>query len=258
MNAGADQTLLNLDEVTRSYVGTQALSPLSLELSAGVTLGLLGPNGAGKTTLLSIMACVLAPTSGRVTLAGHPVVTESDAREARKAIGFLPQKPSCVPSFTALETVEYTAWLKGVHSRERTSMAMELLDRVGLGTVVNKQMRKLSGGMVQRVFLAAALVARPRVLLLDEPTVGLDPAQRLQFRSLVMGLDDVAVVLSTHLVEDIAVVASSVAVLDEGVVRFRGTPADLAEAAVPNAPGDTAIERGYMSILGPAVLSGSS
>lgn len=241
--------MLKLDEVTRSYGNTQVLLPLSLELSAGMRLGLLGPNGAGKTTLLSIMACVLAPTSGRVTLSGHSAVTDSDARAARRSIGFLPQKPSYVPSFSALETVEYAAWLKGMDHKGRRSAALELLDRVGLGGVANKQMRKLSGGMLQRVFLASALVARPSVLLLDEPTVGLDPAQRLEFRSLIMELTEVAVVLSTHLVEDVAVLASTIVVLDEGSVRFKGSPADLAAAALDTAPGDTQIERGYMSVL---------
>ncbi len=241
--------MLSVDRVTRTYGRHQALSSLSLELTPGERLGLLGPNGAGKTTLLSILACELAPTSGRVILDGHPVVSRSDARAARRIVGFLPQTPSCVPSFTAQETVEYAAWLKGVPSATRSTAARAMLDRVGLGEVRDKRMRALSGGMVQRTFLAAALVARPRVLLLDEPTVGLDPAQRLQFRALVADLDDVAVVLSTHLVEDVAVVASRVMVLAEGAVRFEGTPAELARAALARAPGDSPIERGYMSVL---------
>lgn len=243
--------MLTVDGVTRSYGRALALRPMSLALPAGVRLGLLGPNGAGKTTLLSILACELAPTDGRVTLDGRPVVTRADARAARRAIGFLPQRPTPVPAFTAQETVEYAAWLKGMDGRTRAGAARDSLDRVDLGAAAGTRMRALSGGMVQRVFLAAALVARPRVLLLDEPTVGLDPAQRLQFRALVAALDDVAVVLSTHLVEDIAVVASQVVVLDEGSVRFRGTPAALAAEAVPGAPGDSPLERGYMSALGP-------
>ncbi len=242
--------MLSADGVMRSYGQVQALSPLSLDLLPGARLGLLGPNGAGKTTLLSILACELAPTSGRVTLEGRPVVSRADARAARRAIGFLPQKPSSVPSFTAEETVEYAAWLKGMRSQGRRQKAREALDQVGLGTVRGKRMRTLSGGMVQRVALASAIVAGPTVLLLDEPTVGLDPAQRLKFRDLVSGLADVAVVLSTHLVEDVAVVTSDVMVLDEGTVRFRGTPDDLAAAAVAGAPGDSPIERGYMSVLG--------
>jgi len=212
-------------------------------------LGLLGPNGAGKTTLLSILACELAPTTGRVTLEGHPVVSRTDARAARRVIGFLPQKPSFVPSFTALETVEYAAWLKGLPSRGRQHKARTALDQVGLEAVRGKPMRTLSGGMVQRVALAGAIVGGPKVLLLDEPTVGLDPAQRLRFRELVSRLENVAVVLSTHLVEDVAIVTSDVLVLDEGRVRFRGTPQDLEVAAAEGAPGDSPIERGYMSTL---------
>lgn len=241
--------MLRVDEVSRAYGRTQALSSLSLDVPTEARLGLLGPNGAGKTTLLSVLACELAPTSGRVILDGHPVATQADARRARRAIGFLPQKPGYVPSFTAQETVEYVAWLKGMARKERGPAARAMLDRVGLDAVRGKRMRALSGGMVQRVGLAAALVAQPRVLLLDEPTVGLDPAQRLQFRSLIAGLADVAVVLSTHLVEDVAVIASDVVVIDEGQVRFRGTPEELAGAGAVGAPGDSPIERGYMSVL---------
>lgn len=256
MKQGAGQFALSLDQVGRSYARTEVLSPLSLDLPTGSRLGLLGPNGAGKTTLLSMMACVLAPTRGRVVIGGRPVASQAEARVARQDIGFMPQNPASVPGFTALETVEYAAWLKGVRARGRTDAARSLLDRVGLGDVAGKRMRALSGGMVQRVHLAAALVGRPRVVLLDEPTVGLDPAQRLEFRSLVLGLDDAAVVLSTHLVEDIAAVATTVTVLDAGLVHFEGTPTELVAAARPDAPGDTEMERGYMSVLRPKLSTG--
>ncbi|MDR1188638.1 MAG: ATP-binding cassette domain-containing protein [Bifidobacteriaceae bacterium] len=243
-----------LDGVSRSYGHREVLSRLTGQLSAGQVLGLLGPNGAGKTTLLSIMACVLAPTQGQVVVDGMPVANETDARAARRLIGFLPQSPAWVPSFTALETVQYSAWLKGVPSRDQDALAREALALVGLTDQAARRMRQLSGGMIQRVNLAAALVARPKILLLDEPTVGLDPAQRLEFRALIGSFGDTAVVLSTHLVEDVAVLATDVMVLNEGVVRFTGPPAQLASAGAPDARGDTPLERGYMSVLAPDLV----
>jgi ABC-2 type transport system ATP-binding protein len=238
-----------LDGVSRSYGNREVLAPLTLDLPAGQTLGLLGPNGAGKSTLMSIMACVLSPTHGQVRLDGATVATQADARRARASIGYLQQKPSWVPAFTALETVEYAAWLKKVSARERAQQAMWALRQVGLGDVVGRRMRELSGGMVQRVCLAAELVAHPRLLILDEPTVGLDPEQRLEFRALVSGLADVTVVLSTHLVEDIAVMADRLIVLDRGSVAFEGRPTDLGAAASVDAPGATVMEQGYMTVL---------
>lgn len=242
--------MLSAVSVTRTYGAKQALSATSFDLLPGQRLGLLGPNGAGKTTLLSILACELAPTEGRVVLDGRPVLSRTDAREARRSIGFLPQNPSYVPAFRARETVEYAAWLKGISSSGRQRAALEALARVGLSDVAERRMKTLSGGMIQRVALACALVATPRVLLLDEPTVGLDPAQRLKFRELVSGLKDVAVVLSTHLVEDVAVLASDVLVLESGVVRFRGSPETLADIDGPGVRGESPLERGYMSVVG--------
>lgn len=250
--------MLRAMAVARRYRTTQALSPTSFELVPGQRLGLLGPNGAGKTTLLSILACELAPTEGRVVLDGHPVLSHDDARAARRSIGFLPQNPQYVPSFTASAAVEYAAWLKGVPSRQRKRAVLSVLDQVGLSDVAGKRMKTLSGGMIQRVGLACALVASPRILLLDEPTVGLDPAQRLRFRELVAGLEDVAVVLSTHLVEDVAVLATDILVLDRGEVRFRGTPTALASVGGPGDAGDSPLERGYMNVLGASDVAGAA
>lgn len=241
----------SLQGVSRSYGRREVLAPLTLDLLVGQTLGLLGPNGSGKSTLMSIMACVLAPTHGSVYVEGKPVVTQADARAARRSIGFLPQKPSWVPTFTALESVEYSAWLKALPRAERRGRATWALEQVGLAGVADRRMRELSGGMVQRVCLAAELVARPRILILDEPTVGLDPAQRLDFRALVSGLSDVSVVLSTHLIEDVAVLTDHLVVLDEGRQVFRGSPTELGAAASTDAPGATDMERGYMSVLAP-------
>lgn len=258
MSAGTEDAILELDSVSRDYGSKPVVMPLSLELRHGDRVGLLGPNGAGKTTLMSLMACILAPTMGRVVVAGRPVLSRSDVRVARREIGFLPQNPSSVPAFTAIETVEYAAWLKGVGSKSRAREAKQLLERVGLGEAQSKTMRTLSGGMVQRVHLAASLTGAPSVVLLDEPTVGLDPAQRLEFRSLILALEQTAVVLSTHLVEDIAAIASSVKVLDAGAVLFSGTPGQLVAAGEPGAPGDTDMERGYMSVLASSATASQS
>jgi ABC-2 type transport system ATP-binding protein len=248
-SAVAAGTRLGLDGVARSYGSREVLAEISLVLAPGQVLGLLGPNGAGKTTLLSIMACALAPTRGRVVVGGVAVVSESTARVARRSIGWLPQSPSWVPSFTALETVEYSAWLKGVPGRAQGALAREALGLVGMADEAGSKMRRLSGGMVQRVCLAAALVARPKVLLLDEPTAGLDPSQRLAFRSMIGGLSEAAVVLSTHLTEDVAVLADDALVLDRGRVVFCGTPSDLARLGGAGGGGSSALELGYESLF---------
>ncbi|WP_103062913.1 ABC transporter ATP-binding protein [Actinomyces qiguomingii] len=243
------QTVAVLAHVSRDFGRLQALAPLDLEVAAGRVLGLLGPNGAGKTTLMSIMACELAPSTGTVTVGGTTVTDASIARRARRRLALMPQRPASVPGFSALDTVEYAAWIKGLPARGRREACMEALDRVGLAAQAKRLLRTLSGGMVQRVHLAAALVSRPALLLLDEPTVGLDPAQRIAFRSLIEELQDTATVLATHLVEDVRALSDELLVLDAGHIRFRGTTAQLEARATPDAPGDSQLERGYMSVL---------
>ena len=242
-------SIITLNRVSRDFGRLQALAPLDLEVGAGRVLGLLGPNGAGKTTLMSIMACELAPSTGTVTVNGTTVTDTSAARRARRRLALMPQRPASVPGFSALDTVEYAAWTKGLPTRGRREACIEALDRVGLAAQAKRPLRTLSGGMVQRVHLAAALVSRPALLLLDEPTVGLDPAQRIAFRGLVEGLEDTATVLATHLVEDVRALSDEIMVLDAGQVRFRGTTAALEAQATPDAPGDNQLERGYMSVL---------
>lgn len=145
--------------------------------------------------------------------------------------------------------VRYCAWLREVPSTRTHAATLEAIDRVGLGDRIKAKMKALSGGMLRRAGIAAALVGSPRLVLLDEPTVGLDPAQRLEFRELIRSLADTAVVLSTHLVEDVNAVCDEVAVMTEGTFAFRGTPVQLGDLARPDMPGDTALERGYMTAL---------
>ncbi|CAL9494834.1 Vitamin B12 import ATP-binding protein BtuD [Streptomyces sp. enrichment culture] len=214
------------------YGGTRALDDVSLRLSGGVT-GLLGPNGVGKTTLLRVLATALPADQGDFTVLGHDPATARGRQEVRRRLGYLPQTPGFHPDFTAFEFVDYVAILKemtdrGVRHRE----VRRVLDEVGLAEVRGKRMRKLSGGMRQRAALAAALVGDPGFLVLDEPTVGLDPEQRMRFRELIAGAGEGrTVLLSTHQTEDVAMLCHRVLVMAGGRIRFEGTPAELTARA---------------------------
>lgn len=236
-----------------------AVDGLDLRAGTGV-LGLLGPNGAGKTTLVRTLATVLAPTEGRVHLLGLDVTQEKQRREVRRRLGYLPQDFGIYPRFTVAEFVAYFAWLKEVPAA-RTPAAVELaLERVGLSDRADARMRTLSGGMVRRAGLAQALVNEPELLLLDEPTAGLDPEQRVVFRRLIRELAvDTTVLLSTHLVEDVASACDRVTVMDSGQVALNATPAELAALGGPDdhpagsaaaaEAGISPLERGYTAAL---------
>ncbi|MFD5233086.1 ABC transporter ATP-binding protein [Streptomyces qaidamensis] len=214
------------------YGGTRALDDVSLRLTAGVT-GLLGPNGAGKTTLLRVLATALPADRGAFTVLGHDPATARGRQEVRLRLGYLPQTPGFHPDFTAFEFVDYVAILKEMTDRGvRRREVRRVLDEVGLADVRGKRIRKLSGGMRQRVALGAALVGDPGFLVLDEPTVGLDPEQRMRFRELIAGAGEGrTVLLSTHQTEDVAMLCHRVLVMAGGRVRFEGTPAELTARA---------------------------
>ncbi|MFH9006932.1 ABC transporter ATP-binding protein [Streptomyces afghaniensis] len=214
------------------YGGTQALDDVSLRLTGGVT-GLLGPNGAGKTTLLRVLATALPADRGAFTVLGHDPGTARGRQEVRRRLGYLPQTPGFHPDFTAFEFVDYVAILKEMTGRAaRHREVRRVLDEVGLADVRGKRIRKLSGGMRQRVALGAALVGDPGFLVLDEPTVGLDPEQRMRFRELIAGAGEGrTVLLSTHQTEDVAMLCHRVLVMAGGRVRFEGTPAELTARA---------------------------
>ncbi|WP_224279715.1 ABC transporter ATP-binding protein [Streptomyces sp. LS1784] len=233
----------------QGYGSKRVISDLDLEVGPGVT-GLLGPNGAGKTTLLRTLATVVPPREGEIEICGIRVVSEDTARRARRGIGYLPQDFGYYPSFSVYDFVRYCAWLREVPASVADRETRRVIEAVGLSDRASAKMKSLSGGMLRRAGIATAMVGSPRLLLLDEPTVGLDPAQRLEFRELIRSLSDSAVILSTHLVEDVSAVCSSVAVLSEGRFVFRGTPAELTEAAAADAVGDSPLERGYMTALG--------
>ena len=214
------------------YGSTHALDDVSLRLGEGVT-GLLGPNGAGKTTLLRVLATALPADSGTFTVLDHDPSTTGGRQEVRRVLGYLPQTPGFHPDFTAFEFVDYVAILKELTDREgRHREVRRVLTEVDLSDVRGKRIKKLSGGMRQRVALAAALVGDPGFLVLDEPTVGLDPEQRMRFRELIARAGEGrTVLLSTHQTEDVAMLCNRVVVMAGGTVRFDGTPAELTARA---------------------------
>ncbi|MGW2913723.1 ABC transporter ATP-binding protein [Streptomyces asoensis] len=223
---------LTATDLSLRYGGTRALDGVSLRLTRGVT-GLLGPNGAGKTTLLRVLATAVPPDGGAFTALGHDPGTTSGRLGLRRTLGYLPQTPGFHPDFTAFEFVDYVAILKELTDRgARLREVRRVLEAVDLSEVRGKRIKRLSGGMRQRVALAAALVGDPGFLVLDEPTVGLDPEQRMRFRELIAQAGEGrTVLLSTHQTEDVAMLCHRVVVLARGRVRFEGDPADLTARA---------------------------
>jgi ABC-2 type transport system ATP-binding protein len=223
---------IELSGVSKTYGAIRALDDVDLELSYGIT-GLLGPNGAGKTTLMRILATLLSPTRGEVRIEGLDPSKPRDRLALRRRLGYLPQELGLYPRFTVFEFVDYLAILKEIEDRgERHRRVAAALAAVGLADAGRRRIRTLSGGMARRVGIAQALVGDPDLLVLDEPTAGLDPQQRARFRELLASLGEGRqVVLSTHLVEDVAAICTSVVVLWAGRVAFHGTPAELRERA---------------------------
>ncbi len=229
---GLGATTIEIVDVEKSFLRTQALGGVSLKICPGIT-GLLGPNGAGKTTLLRILATVLAPGAGRVRLLGLDPSRADDRLAIRRRLGYMPQEPGFHRHFTAFEFVDYVAILKEMTDRRaRHDEVRRVLELVGLEDVIGRKIKALSGGMRRRVALAQALLGEPDLVVLDEPTAGLDPEQRLRFREIVSGLAERrTVVLSTHQTEDVAALCGRVVVLNAGATLFAGPPPALAAAA---------------------------
>lgn len=208
--------------------GFQALRDVNLEITTGM-FGLLGPNGAGKTTLLRILATLLTPTQGRVTVDGFDVCDQRQKWAVKQLLGYLPQELGLYPSLTVTEFLDYVATLKNLHHPTVRAAAVEkVVSLASLRTVTHQRIHTLSGGMKRRVGIAQALLGDPQLLIVDEPTAGLDPAERVRFRNLLFQLSaECVVILSTHIVEDIANTCQDMAVLRQGEVRFRGSPAAL-------------------------------
>ncbi|MEV6248414.1 ABC transporter ATP-binding protein [Streptomyces sp. NPDC051742] len=232
---------------------TVALDGLDLTLGPGVH-GLLGPNGAGKTSLIRVLATVAAPSSGRVELLGEDVASHRDRTGVRRRLGYLPQEFGYYPSFTVREFVAYVAWLKELPADRAPAAVERAVRRVGLGDRIDARMKTLSGGMVRRAGIAQAIVNEPDLLLLDEPTAGLDPEQRVDFRELLRELGgETTVVVSTHLVEDVAAACTDVALIEAGRLAFQGTTVELTalggESGAPDDSASQAVERGYTAAL---------
>ncbi|MGW8883976.1 ABC transporter ATP-binding protein [Streptomyces sp. NPDC055749] len=233
-----------------------ALDAVDLDFAAGVH-GLLGPNGAGKTSLIRVLATVAPPAGGRVELLGQDVGDASGhrARSAvRRRLGYLPQEFGYYPGFTVREFVGYVAWLKEMDGAATPAAVERAVERVGLADRIDAKVKTLSGGMIRRVGIAQAIVNEPDLLLLDEPTAGLDPEQRVEFRSLLRELGRTAtVIVSTHLVEDVAAACTDVTLIEDGRVAYRGTTAELVGLGGDSGGADgldgNPIERGYTAAL---------
>jgi ABC-type multidrug transport system ATPase subunit len=245
-------TNVEITSLTRKFGRTQAVA--GVDLRAGpVVFGLLGPNGAGKTSLLRMMATVLPPSSGRLCLLGRDPGGYGPRQEIRRRLGYLPQALGYYPGFTVAEFVEYFALLKEMPAPRVPAAVAAAVERVDLSGQAKVRLRALSGGMLRRVGIAQAIVNEPELLLLDEPTAGLDPEQRVQFRSLLRSVGQRAtVVVSTHLVEDVATACTEVALMDQGKIVFHGTPDELIARGVGHGTGDAPLERGYSAVLAAA------
>ena len=235
--------------LTRRFGRTQAVAGVTLQTGPGV-FGLLGPNGAGKTSLLRMLATVIPPNSGTLRLLGRDPGAYGPRREIRRRLGYLPQNLGYYPGFTVAEFVEYFALLKEMPAARVPAAVAAAVEQVDLGGKARAKLRTLSGGMLRRVGIAQAIVNEPQLLLLDEPTAGLDPEQRVHFRVLLRDLGQRAtVVVSTHLVEDVGAACTEVALMDQGRIVFHGTPGELAARGEGFGTGDAPLERGYSAVL---------
>jgi ABC-2 type transport system ATP-binding protein len=244
---------VEITDLTRRFGRTQAVAGVDLTVGPGV-FGLLGPNGAGKTSLLRMLATVIPPSSGTLRLLGRDPGSYPQRRQIRRRLGYLPQSLGYYAGFTVAEFVEYFALLKEMPPERVPPAVATAMERTGLADKARAKLRTLSGGMLRRVGIAQAIVNEPELLLLDEPTAGLDPEQRVAFRALMRELGQRAtVVVSTHLVEDVGAACSQVALMDQGKIVFFGTPAELtAQAEGTDAEGDAPLERGYSAVLAAA------
>ena len=220
---------LRIENLTKEFQSVQAVNGITYTMGKGV-YGLLGLNGAGKTTLMRMLCTLLQPTGGKITCDGADIF-EMGA-EYRKLLGYLPQDFGFYPDFTVKDYLGYIASIKGVHKAAAKKRVQELLAEVGLSKVQDRKMKKLSGGMKRRAGIAQAMINAPEILILDEPTAGLDPNERIRFRNLIATLaQDRLVLLSTHIVSDVESIANEILFMKEGEFLHTGSPQEVISAA---------------------------
>jgi ABC-2 type transport system ATP-binding protein len=219
--------VIEVEHVSKVYNGRKAVDDISFKVEKGEVLGFLGPNGAGKTTTMRILTCYMPSTEGTARIAGYDVFEES--LEVRKRIGYLPENPPLYPEMTVGSYLNFVAKIKGTPSNQRGSQVDEAVGKCNLGDVRNRIIGKLSKGYKQRVGLAQALLNNPEVLILDEPTLGLDPKQIHEVRSLIKGLASThTVILSTHILPEVSMTCNRVVIINKGRVVAMDTPEGLA------------------------------
>lgn len=218
--------MIEVSHLTKQYGNHLAVDDVSFTVADGQICGLLGPNGAGKSTIMNILTGYLSATSGQVTVAGHPLPEEADA--AKACVGYLPEQPPLYPEMTVQEYLTFAAELKGVKKAERKEQVCRAARRTGLETVLPRLIRSLSKGYKQRVGIAQALLGSPRLIILDEPTVGLDPVQVIEIRKLIRELGRAhTVILSSHILSEVQAVCQQILILSKGHLAAAGSLEEL-------------------------------
>ena len=218
--------MIEVSHLTKQYGNHLAVDDVSFTVADGQICGLLGPNGAGKSTIMNILTGYLSATSGQVTVAGHPLPEEADA--AKACVGYLPEQPPLYPEMTVQEYLTFVAELKGVKKAERKEQVCRAARRTGLEAVLPRLIRSLSKGYKQRVGIAQALLGSPRLIILDEPTVGLDPAQVIEIRKLIRELGRAhTVILSSHILSEVQAVCQQILILSKGHLAAAGSLEEL-------------------------------
>ena len=220
--------MIEVSHLTKQYGNHLAVDDVSFTVADGQICGLLGPNGAGKSTIMNIITGYLSATSGQVTVAGHPLPEEADA--AKACVGYLPEQPPLYPEMTVQEYLTFAAELKGVKKAERKEQVCRAARRTGLEAVLPRLIRSLSKGYKQRVGIAQALLGSPRLIILDEPTVGLDPAQVIEIRKLIRELGRAhTVILSSHILSEVQAVCQQILILSKGHLAAAGSLEELTD-----------------------------
>ena len=218
--------MIEVSHLTKQYGNHLAVDDVSFTVADGQICGLLGPNGAGKSTIMNILTGYLSATSGQVTVAGHSLPEEADA--AKACVGYLPEQPPLYPEMTVQEYLTFAAELKGVKKAERKEQVCRAARRTGLEAVLPRLIRSLSKGYKQRVGIAQALLGSPRLIILDEPTVGLDPAQVIEIRKLIRELGRAhTVILSSHILSEVQAVCQQILILSKGHLAAAGSLEEL-------------------------------